>query len=167
MSGQDDQPTPRQRAHKKAARTLIEKVGGCEAAALFCRLGKSQLNDCCNPARPAFMPSDVIADLEEVAGDPSYTRFLATLQAHALVRLPSPDTPETVFSALIARLAKEAGDLMAGVCHDLADDNEVSPREARRRLPDADELVRVAVELRAALNARADEDGKAAGGSNG
>jgi hypothetical protein len=150
--------SPRQRAHKVAARTLIEAVGGVEPSAMHCRLGKSQLSDCCNPNVAAFMPSDAIADLEAVAGDPSYTRFLATLGGHELLRLPDPAAPETVFSALIGRLAKETGEITAGVCEDLVTGNDVSPAEARQRLKDADDMVRAAVELRAALQQRADQD---------
>ena len=53
--------TPRQRLHKRAARELIEAVGGVEAAAQFCRAGKSQLSDYCNPNVATFMPIDVVA----------------------------------------------------------------------------------------------------------
>jgi hypothetical protein len=149
--------TPRQLAHKRAARLLIEAVGGVEAASSYCRLGKSQLSDCCNRNVVAFMPTDVVEDLEAVAPEPAYSRFLARRQAHELVRLPDPSLPESQWSRLIGELAKEAGELTSGICADLATQNEVSREEAERRIPDGEDLVRVAVEFLCALRARAAE----------
>lgn len=149
----------RQRQHKKLARRLVEAVGGVEAAASFCRVGKSQLSDFGNENLLSFMPADVIDDLEALVADPLYTRWQARERGFAMVPLPDPHAPATRWSRFVAALGKEGGDLIAGICTDLDDDNDVTPAEARRRLGDAGELVRVAVELEAALKARAGEEG--------
>ncbi|HWT12269.1 MAG TPA: hypothetical protein VN231_05920 [Allosphingosinicella sp.] len=147
--------TARQRFHKVKARELVKRVGGLEDAADYCRLGKSQLSDCCNPNVVAFLPSDAVEDLEAVAGEPVMTRMQAREAGFGLVRLPDPGAAPTVWSGFIARLGREAGELIEGICTDLTDDNDVTPAEAGRRLADAADLVRVAVELEAALKTRA------------
>jgi hypothetical protein len=101
------QLSPRQKLHKRAARALIEAVGGVEAAAGFCRIGKSQLSDCCNPNILAFLPSDVIEDLEALAPDPVMTRMLAGAQAHDCVRRPDGLLSDADFCPALAAAVKE------------------------------------------------------------
>lgn len=149
--------SPRQRLHKRAAKALVEAVGGVEAAAEFCRAGKSQLSDYGNANVATFMPSDVIADLEALVPEPAVTRMLARAAGCELLRLPEACSAGGPWAGFVAELAKEMGELVSGVCQDLADDNDLSPQEASRRLSDAADLVRVAVNLEAALKARADE----------
>lgn len=84
--------SPRQKQHKKLARELIEAVGGVEAAASYCRAGKSQLSDYANVNVTAFMPSDVIEDLERVSR-PVLSRYLAGASGCALVALPAAELP--------------------------------------------------------------------------
>ena len=144
---------------KVATRALIAAAGGTDGAGETCRARQQRMSDCQNRCTADFLRIDEVAALEDVTSGPDWpqvTRALAQRQGFVLLQLPSPGAPQTVFSALIGRLAKEGGELMAGVCQDLSDDNDVSPEEARRRLPDADDLVRVVVELRAALRARAE-----------
>lgn len=147
--------TARQKFLCECARTLIEGVGGVEAAAGFCRAGKSQLSDYQNKNKLAFIPIDVIADLEQLT-DPVVTRQLASQAGYALVKLPSPQASETVWGQRIAKLMKEGGDIMCGLGKALEDNNDVDPDEAKALLTDADELVAIAVEIQSALKRRAE-----------
>lgn len=62
--------------HARYARLLIEACDGLLAAAEVCRVGKSQLSDYQSPTAEAFMPADVIADLERHCGRPIYSQAL-------------------------------------------------------------------------------------------
>jgi hypothetical protein len=152
---------PELQAGKAAAKALIRAFGGQIAAAA--ELGKSQSRMCDygSPHTGDFMPISDVLTLEGRThgqpGHPHVTRWLARQAGYGLVRLPDPDAPETVWSALIARLAREYGELAGGVLDDLSSGNDVAPAEARRRLADAADLVRVAVELEGALKIRSQE----------
>ena len=65
--------------HAWLARALITACGGPSAAADVCRLAKSRLSEIQDPNAPtdAFMPADVIADLEAYCGRPIYSTALA------------------------------------------------------------------------------------------
>ena len=65
--------------HAWLARALITACGGPSAAADVCRLAKSRLSEIQDPNAPtdAFMPADVIADLEAYCGRPIYSAALA------------------------------------------------------------------------------------------
>jgi hypothetical protein len=152
---------PDLQAGKAATKALVRAYGGQEAAAAA--RGKSQSRLCAYglPNTDDFIPIDDVHALEActhgAAGHPHVTRWLAREAGYELVRRPCPNAPETVWSGFVARLSREAGELMGGVCEDLSGDNDLTPAEAARRLPDAADLVRVAVELEAALKARAKE----------
>jgi hypothetical protein len=94
VSGVPASLSPRQRGHAVKAQELIEAVGGLEAAALHCRIRKSQLGDCQSRNVAAFLPQDAIADLEAVAGAPIVTRHLAALSGHVLLPLPQAEEDE-------------------------------------------------------------------------
>jgi hypothetical protein len=64
------------RHHARLARDLVSACGGLEEAAGACRLKKSRLSDFQDPGSGAFMPADVIADLEAWCGEPIYSRSL-------------------------------------------------------------------------------------------
>lgn len=54
---------------KAHTRALIKSIGGTEAAALYCRLGKAQLSNCENIHTDQFLPIDVLLDLTAATGD--------------------------------------------------------------------------------------------------
>ena len=62
------------RQHALYARSLIERSGGLAEAAGVCRVSKSVLSAYQTPDSGAFMPMDVVADLEAYCGDPLYSR---------------------------------------------------------------------------------------------
>lgn len=63
--------------HARLARDLITAAGGLVDASKACRLQKTQLGLFQDPNSGAFMPADVIADLEEYVGKPMYSAELA------------------------------------------------------------------------------------------
>lgn len=155
----DMQLLPREQALKNAFRALVEACGGLEPAAQYCRVGKTKLSDYCSINTDGFAPVDVVADLEAVtAGSPHHpqvTRALARRAQFTLLPVPDGQVPDTVWSGFAGRLAKECGDLISGICLALADDNDVSPSEARRAIPDAEELLDLVAATLAALRTRA------------
>jgi hypothetical protein len=128
-------PTTGQRFHKKLARTLVERAGGDEAGARYCRVRKSQLSDYGNAAVPAFMPADVIEDLETIVGEPLYTRALARLQGCVLVCLPTAVSSANLHAELGA-VAKETGEVVHRVCEALADGDVTAAEVHRLRIRD-------------------------------
>lgn len=62
--------------HAWLARSLIDACGGLPASADVCRLAKSRLSEFTIPTSGAYMPADVIADLEAYCGRPIYSQAL-------------------------------------------------------------------------------------------
>lgn len=63
--------------HATLARQLIEACGGAtQVAGNACRLEKTRLYECCDPGSGAFLPADVIVDLESYCGEPIYSRAM-------------------------------------------------------------------------------------------
>lgn len=147
-------PTPAQRHLKRLSERLIKAVGGVEAAASYCRIGKTQLSDCCNPNVAAFLPADAVEDLEGAAGEPLVTRWLARATAHLLVPLPEGPEDEDGLMASLAELTSELGDVARAVC-DALKDRQVTPGEAAVAIEQLDELQRAGASLRLKLEALA------------
>lgn len=152
--------TPRLQAGKVAFRELVDAFGGQVAAAV--ETGKSQPRISAYGLRNTddFAPVDVVLRLEQSThgshNHPQVTRWLARQTGFALVALPDPDAASTgKWGLLASRLARQSGELVGGICADLADDNDVSPPEAKARIDAASENVRIAVELEHALRVRA------------
>jgi hypothetical protein len=153
---------PHLQALKLAFSDSVGAFGKQEAAAAEVGRSQGRLCDYGRPNVDVFPPLDVIDALEArtegTPGWPHVTRALCRRRGGAFVALPAArGRLGTRWSRFVADLGKEAGELISGICRDLDDDNDVSPAEARRRLKDAADLVRVAVELEAALKARAEE----------
>jgi len=119
---------------KAVTRKLIAGVGGVEAAETYCRVGKSQLSDYARPDTDAFMPVDVLKDLEAVAHGipcfPPVTRFLARVQGFALVKLPDAAVTSGEVHLQLAELAKESNDVITETLRALAD-GVITKLEAR------------------------------------
>jgi hypothetical protein len=146
---------------KEATDMLVDSFGKQQDAAKLVGRAQSRVSDWGGKNTPDFIPLDAIDALEArtvgLPGWPHVTEWLCRRRGGIFLRLPSLGAGGC-WGRMTATLAKEAGDLTSGLCADLADDNDVSPAEARRRLKDAAELVRIAVELEAALKARAGEE---------
>lgn len=117
--------TPEKLNLKRATGEMLKGVGGLEAAAGFCRVGKSALGDNQSVNKPeSFVALDVIADLEPLARDrdgwPHVTRALAATMGFVLVKLPEVPATSAELLSLIGRHAKEGGDVSQAVCRALA-----------------------------------------------
>ncbi|WP_294195884.1 hypothetical protein [uncultured Sphingomonas sp.] len=128
--------TPRELHLKQSFEALIEAVGGVEAAALFCRVGKSTLQTYYSKVHPkAFPPLDVIVALEPLARDragfPPITSILCRLNGGVFVPIPEVRATGADLWALLARKAKEGAAVSAAMCEALKD-GRVDADEARR-----------------------------------
>lgn len=121
---------------------LLALVGGGEAAAGFCRVGKSVLSTYASLA-PAdadrFAPIDVVRDLEAIAGEPIVTAQLAMEAGGAFVTVPSSAADGGNLLTLLAGQSRESSELTTAICLGLADGkltaDEVQPaRDAVRQL---------------------------------
>jgi hypothetical protein len=65
------------RQHAALARQLITASGGLNEALRQCRLKRSRLAECQDPNSGAYMPADVINQLELYCGQALYSRALA------------------------------------------------------------------------------------------
>lgn len=148
---------------KIAFAELVAACGGQGPAAEETGKGQSRISAYSHRNTADFAPIDVIDTLEArtvgVAGHPHVTAWLARRRGCELVKLPDPSAPPMPLTALLSDMARASGQLSAGILNDLTPAHEISASEAWRRLGEADELVRVAVEVRAALRALAADDG--------
>lgn len=147
--------SPERQADKRIAAQLVRAAGGVEAAAGFCRLGKSQLSDVGNVnISDKFMPLDVIDDLEAVTagtpGWPQVTRALARRRGFELVPMPEASDVEIDWLQHIAQLSKEAGDVVSKLAANAAGGITAAEIKRAEIVREFDELVRIAVEGRAA-----------------
>lgn len=129
--------SPRQLAKKRAFRDLVEAAGGLDAAAMFCRLGKSQLQRCYDRNTPdAYAPIDVVDDLEEVTraapGWPHVTRLHARELGLLLLDPPASAAPTADnLMAALARASREHSDIATGLLEALQT-GVVDPEERQR-----------------------------------
>lgn len=97
-------------ALKTAARVLVHRAGGLEAAAMVTRLNKSALAESYDPHRAdRFLPVDAVADLERVGGAPAVTQALAQAAGCVLVPVQLAPGPEAQAIAAVLRGAGEIG----------------------------------------------------------
>lgn len=121
---------------KHRTKEAIKGVGGLEAAAGFCRLGKSRLGECQSENHPeAFLPIDVLIALErltsERSGSPHVLRGMCQQMGGVFVRLPQADATGASLMKLLARKVQEGADVSVALCEAL-EDAVVKPAEARR-----------------------------------
>lgn len=127
--------TPEALALKQATGEMIKGVGGIEAAANFCRVGKSVLSDNQSRNKPdSFVALDVIADLEPLArersGWPHVTRRLARSLGFELVRTPEGAASGADLFAIVAQHAQVHADILRALTQAVTD-GSISPVEAR------------------------------------
>lgn len=108
--------TPQQ--HALLARRLIKGCGGLEEAsgALQGRLKKSRLAEFQDPKSGAFMPIDVVAELEAYCGEPTYSAAVAAERpaqsaAKNVVTEACEIAEEATALQRVARLAAADGEL--------------------------------------------------------
>lgn len=96
--------------HAQLARDLIRACGGARKAAALCRLERSRLYEFEDETGDAYMPADIIADLEEYCGDPIYSRGLVENRPSAVEpgRLVDETSSLTEISASLQAYARSA-----------------------------------------------------------
>ena len=122
---------------KGATAEMIKGVGGVEAAAGFCRVGKSVLSDNQSINRPeSFVAVDVVAALEPLArersGWPHVTRALCRQMGGVFVPVPEVSDNAGSLLTLLGQQSKENADVGIALCEALAGDNRIDGREASR-----------------------------------
>jgi hypothetical protein len=98
-------------ALKTLARTLIERAGGIDAVAAATRVGRSQLSNYQSLQHEQHVPADVVARLEELAGEPLITAEFARRGGYVLV--PSRPVSDAELDVLLARFGAETGPMFA------------------------------------------------------
>lgn len=124
---------------KLATADMIKGVGGLEAAAGFCRVGKSVLGEAQSVSCPErFVAVDVVADLEPLARDragwPHVTRALCRQMGGVFVLLPASEPAREDLIGSVGRVSKEAADVVQSVCAMLADGKIEAPEIAASRV---------------------------------
>lgn len=137
--------TPQERALKARFGILVKRCGGYVAAAAGCRVGSTQLNNYASMFHDQFAPLDVVADLEDIAGEPIVTAEMAHRAGYVLV--PVDAQGEGQLASSMAKLGKEVGESF-GAYGDAMADGRLSPPEMERL---ARELADVAAAAKAAL----------------
>jgi len=148
--------TPDMIALKRATGEMIKGVGGLEAAALYCRVGKSVLGDNQSPNRPdSFVAIDVVADLEPLArersGWPHVTQALCVRMGGTFVALPEVPSSRADILSLLSTQCEEHGDLTKALCAALADDRWDAPEIAAAKQA-AHDVIRSAATILAELD---------------
>ena len=148
-----------EQALKKATAALVKAAGGCEAAADYCRVSKSQLADYGSLNGVSYIPADVAADLEAVTheypGHPHVTQVLARRAGYALVPLPRPAPEDKSLPEHIACIVSETSDVTNKVLRNFAN-GAITPKAIRDShvLTEVDEAIQALVDLRAALRSQ-------------
>jgi hypothetical protein len=130
---------------------LVGKIGGLEAAASFCRVGKSTLARYASNVQSdaeCFAPIDVVRDLEALAGEPVVTSTLCAMADGVFVAVPNTPAATGDLLAMMSALSGEFNDTTRVICAGLADGNfcAVDAAKLEREL---DDVIRVAVGMRA------------------
>lgn len=138
MSRHDLTLSPAQQADKRAARDLIEAIGGPEAAEPHCRVSVTMLRSYGNRNTPDFMPIDVARELQSIShgrpGHPAVTRRLARCDGFALVAKPDAEHHSDDWLEHLAELADEPAAITRRICKALSDTktpHRLTPQESR------------------------------------
>ncbi|WP_342248636.1 hypothetical protein [Sphingomonas sp. OTU376] len=130
---------------KVATAEMIKGVGGLEAAAGFCRVGKSVLGEAQSISCPdRYVAIDVVADLEPLARDregwPHVTRALCLAMGGVFVALPSTPPGREDLIGSVGRLAGEAADVTQAICGMVADEKNERHEIAAARVQVAEAM---------------------------
>lgn len=154
---------PHLQAAKIAFVELVDAFGGQEAAARETGKSQSRISAYGHRNMADMPPLDVVDTLEARTvgedGHPHVTRWRARRLGYELVKLPDASASPPALSAMVSDLVKSSGRLGGGLIDDLTGGKAFGAAEAWRRLADADDLVRIAVQLRHELQLRAAEEG--------
>lgn len=136
---------------KKHSEALVKDVG-VEAAALACGKSKATLGryySLDTEHADRFMPIDVVARLEKVAGHPHVTNALAELAGLEVSLDPrlENDARRGGMTSDVVSLSQRFASLMAEY-HQSIEDGKITINEARRLLAETQQLQRVLLEMK-------------------
>lgn len=138
---------------------LVDAFGGQAAASAETGKAQPRISAYGHRNTADFPPLDVIDTLEDrtvgAAGHPHVTAWLARRRGFELVKAPDPSAPTMPLTTLVSDLVRTSGQLSSAI---LDAGGELHGGEAWRRLGDADDLVRIAIQMRHALQQRAAEE---------
>lgn len=140
MNARRDIP-PTMRALKTLFRALVDRVGGCEAAAACARPGRSQIASYYDMTSEAFAPIDVVVDLEAAAQETLITSEMARRQGYALVPIEPQGNGELPTS--MASFGREVAEVFATYADAMAD-GKLSRDEAEELERQLLDVIRVA-----------------------
>ena len=139
-------------ALKGACDRAVKRAGGVTALANLTRVKVAALSKYGNGCEPDhFMPLDVAADADMVAGAPVILSALAAIEGFAVVSLPSPVPPGGPTTGMVGNLIKESGEVSAAVLAAMAD-GTITPNERAAIATEIDEALTALWRIRAALN---------------
>lgn len=155
MSGPRDVRLPAEQQDLKAAsKALVRAYGGQEAASELLGRAQSRYSDTGSPNTEVFLTICEVAALEDrtagAAGHPIVTRELARRQGYELVARPRALPAAEDLIACVGDLMREGADVMSAI-GDALKDKRWTREEVAAALKQIDELVLVAVTLRAAV----------------
>lgn len=131
---------------KRAVRAAIAGAGGVEEAGAATVRGKSTVGRWHALNEADLPPLDAVLALDEIAvasGQvPAITAWLARELGGVFLPLPRDPHGDGELLRRAGAVAEGSGALIAGLAGDLAD-GRIDPREAARRIADADALVAV------------------------
>ena len=135
---------------KAKTRDLIADCGGHERAASMTRVGASALYNYGNVnSDDAYLPADVLMDLEAECGVPHISRVLCEVTGYIPILIKSPQHAHDI-SISISRIAKEYSDVFDKTARALRD-GKLDPDEAIEVLKEVDDSIVVLASFKAEL----------------
>ncbi len=143
---------------KQASKRLIKACGGLEAASMVTRVGHSELARYYDPSEKLFMPIDVVADLEAIAGNALVCQSLAHMLGFALIPVQPQMSvePSHHWTALLAQLGEETAQALRQIGAALTDHGTLTAQsinnyQLTRHL---DNLIQAAMQLKLSIAQR-------------
>lgn len=147
---------------KQASKRLIKACGGLESASMITRVGHSELARYYAQEERLFMPIDVAADLEAIAGNPAITQALAHMQGYTLVQLQSQETadPNSHWTAQLALLGQETAALLKQIGIALSEHGTLTAHSINHQhlVLHIDNLIQAAMQLKSAMLQRQERE---------
>jgi len=149
----------RVRSLKTATKELIERVGGFESAANYCRVGSTTLQRYTSEKdeyKDRYIPVDVVQVLEKEASAVIVTEYLAERANCLLWKMPEREDSGNHLSTSVI----ETGEHVAQLFKDWAvflDDGVIDADEAEKLLEHNRVLVRTLMRMRTDLEAKINE----------
>jgi hypothetical protein len=148
---------------KAAVRQLQSALGGIDGAAAITGRSRSVLGDYQNPARDVWPPLDAVYDMETASGrGPVVTEALARLHGMILVTAPRGVGAGGDMVGRVTKLSKEACEAVGRVNEAFNAGGRITADEIRalNLLPELDEAIVAAIEMRNLLAVIEDGDGE-------